>query len=203
LDRRRYLPKGILTFLGVAGLTAAGCGLFDTRDAQPPAQGAAPCRSLLDPNSVVENIRDHYGKPSVSCYVDMLGPAFVFHPDPADSTSYEDPNPFESWVKDIEERVATNIAADSVVSFQVFFDGYYQNPIVETGPPQRETRFYNYHILFTRIGRFLPTRYQGRAEITFEQDAGALYRIVYWRDQTDGSGYQTWGRLRGDHRVGF
>ncbi|HLQ67165.1 MAG TPA: hypothetical protein VK123_08050 [Candidatus Limnocylindrales bacterium] len=180
-----------------------GCGLFDTRDPKLPTTPTAPCANYTEPDSLVLNIRVHYGQLSVaSCYNPMLDSLFLFHPDPVDSSV--NPTPFlKVWNQQVEGRVATNIAADSVAMFQTFFDGTYQSPIVDPGPPRRETRFYNYHILFTRIGRFAAIRYQGRAEITFEQETGTLWRIRYWTDHADTSGYPTWGRLRADHRVGF
>ncbi len=178
-----------------------GCGLFDTRDAPPPSAPAAHCAIYTEPESLVYNIRAHYGRSSVGgCYNPMLDPLFSFTPDPVDlSTS---PAQFANWDRLVEEQVAIAIATDSVVSFQVFFDGYYQSPIVDTGTPQKETRFYNYHLLFRRVGQFAPTRYQGRMDITFQQETASFWRVLSWSDHSDGSGFPTWGRLRADHRAG-
>jgi hypothetical protein len=89
-----------------------------------------------------------------------------------------------------------------VSSFTVVFDGTYQSTVTDPGPPQRETRFYRYHLLFLKEGQFVPKRYQGQMEITFQQDSG-LWKILYWTDRADGSIYPTWTRLRGDHRTGI
>ena len=202
MDRRSHVPEKLLIVSGAALIVLAGCWLFDTRDPKPPTAPVAHCANYTEPDSLALNIRVHYGQPTVaSCYNPMLDPAFSFTPDPVDFAA--NPTPYQGWVRSVEERVATNVAADSVVTFQTFFDGTYQSPIVDPGPPQRETRFYNYHILFTRVGRFAPIRYQGKAEITFQQEAGTQWRILNWVDHADSSGYSTWGRLRADHRVGF
>jgi hypothetical protein len=204
LDRWRHGAQRLLALGTVCVLAAlAGCGLFDTRDPRVPGAVGERCRNPTDPDSVVQNILVHYGRQSgTSCYNSMLDSGFVFHPDPTDSSA--NPTPFATtWNRAIEERVTTNIAADSVESITVVFDRQYQSPTEDTGPPRKVTRFYEYHILLHRIGHPDTTRYQGRSDITFQQGANTLWTILTWRDQTDGSGLPTWSRLRGDHRVGF
>ena len=198
MDRWRHVPKAILIVAVV--LAPAGCGLFDTREAKPPQGPVLPCLITSSPDNVLANIRVHYGQPSVgSCYSPMLHAQFEFHPDQVDSTTT--PEPFlTAWNQMVEDHVAANIAADSVVNFSVVFDSTYQAPAFDPGPPQRETRFYQYHLLVLKSAGF--TRYQGRMELTFEQAAG-LWTIRYWIDHADGSGYPTWGRLRADHRTGI
>jgi hypothetical protein len=200
LDRRHHISKAVL--IAAIALTMEACGLFETRNPTPPQAPVVPCLITSSPDNIVENIRVHYGQPSVgSCYSPMLDSLFQFHPDQVDSTTT--PEPFLTpWTRTVEDRVATNIAGDSIKTFQVVFDGAYQAPVIDTGPPQRETRFYKYHLLVQREGAFAPTRYQGQLEITLEQKAG-LWKILYWIDHTDGSIYPTWGRLRANHRTGI
>jgi hypothetical protein len=196
LDRGRHLSKAVL--IVATALTLAGCGLFDTRDPKPPEGPVVPCLIASSPDNVLDNIRVHYGRPTVgSCYTPMVDSLFEFHPDQVDSTTT--PLPFrDPWNRLVEDRVAANVAADSVSSFTVVFDSTYQDPAIDTGPPQRETRFYQYHLLYLKEGAFVPKRYQGRMEITFEQKSG-LWTIRYWIDHADGSIFPTWGRLRADH----
>jgi len=203
LDRRRHRPQGLLAAAAVLAFAGiAGCGLFDTRDPRVPGISGERCRNLTDPDSLVENITVHYGQKSgTSCYSSMLDTAFAFHPDPTDSSN--NPDPFAGWNRDIEARVTTNIAADSVQSFRVAFDSLYQTPTEDPGPPRRVTRFYEYHLLVNRVGHADTTRYQGRSDITFQQGANSSWTILNWQDNTDGSAFPTWGRLRADHRVGF
>jgi hypothetical protein len=198
LDRGSHLSKAVLIVM--VCLAQAGCGLFDTRDPSPPQGPIVPCLITSSPDNILENIRVHYGQPSVgSCYSPMLDSLFEFHPDQVDSTTT--PEPFLSpWNRLVEDRVATNIAADSVITFSVAFDSTYQATVIDPGPPRRETRFYQYHIIFLREGSF--RRYQGRMEITFEQKAD-LWKIRYWIDHTDGSNHPTWGRLRANHYTGI
>ena len=204
MDRGRYVSKGLLVLGTAFWLATGGCGLFDTREANRPSEVTVRCNNPVSPDSVLENIRAHYGKPSVgSCYNPMIDGVFAFHPDPVDANNYPPPNPFVGWNKQVEEGVANYIAADSVKFFQVYFDGEYQTPTVDPGPPQRETRFVEYHILFSRLGQPDTTRYQGRSDIIVEQKVNSLWKIVDWTDHGDGSGLPTWGRLRGDKRVGI
>lgn len=203
MDRGHHRAQGLLvTAAAVIFATLVGCGLFDTRDPRVPGIAGERCRNLTDPDSLVENIIVHYGQRSgTSCYNSMLDSAFAFHPDPTDLS--DNPGPFLNWNRDVEARVTTNIAADSVQSFKVVFDSLYQTTTEDPGPPRKATRFYQYHILFNRIGHSDTTRFQGRSDIIFKQGANSLWTILDWQDHRDGSAFPTWGRLRSDHRVGF
>lgn len=204
MDRGNHVSKTVLiAFSLAAGLALGGCGLFEPRDPRDeiPVTGER-CRNLAEPDSLVDNTVVHYGRQTgLSCYASMIDAGFVFHPDTQDDLEAPDPNPYVGWNRDIETRVTTNVAA-SAVFLEVGFDGEYQTPTTTTNP-RTETRYYNYHVFYRKQGQPDTTRYQGLADITFLQGTGTLWSIKEWRDQRDGSGLLTWGRLRADNRVGF
>lgn len=202
-----YSPsRAAVRRLALLGLTAAifpalGCGLFSPRD---PARGkpiVSRCHSLIAPDSLVQNVLQFYGSAvGITCYTDMLGGTFVFHPDGQDSL--ETPAIFQGWDPTVEARDATAIVS-SVDSLKVSFDGMYASPTTIPGPPKTEIRYYNYHLLSWKGALPDTIRHQGLADITFRQDAGTDWRIVEWVDHRDASGFPTWGRLRADVRIGF
>jgi hypothetical protein len=201
LDRWSDLPKGavIAVALGIA-LAVAGCGLFEPREPKVAGVAGERCRNLTEPDSLVANILVHYGKlAGTACYNSMVDTAFTFTPDPGDLS--DTPTKYDGWNRDVETRVAINIAADAAF-IETVFDSSYQDPTITTSP-LTETRYYAYHILIQEANQPDTTRYQGRADIKFQQQGTSLYTIVAWSDRRDGSGLPTWGRLRGDKRVGF
>jgi hypothetical protein len=189
--------------LALAGTILAvllvGCGLFKPRD---PHKGT-PCTLCLarkDADSVETNIQRTYGVENcVTCYTDALDATFSFHPDPTDS-SLSDPTIFANWNHDVEARVATNLAADAGFA-QAVFDSEYAGRSIS--PDQRtQTRYYAYHVIFQPKGG-ASTRYQGLADITYQQGSDTFWRITTWVDKRDASGNPTWGLLRRTYRVGF
>src|SRR5262249_10867953 len=124
---------------------------------------------------------------------------FLFHPDNQDSL--ETPLLYVGWDENIEAR-ATQYMVSHLDSVKVFIDGIYAPPTIIDNP-KTEIWYYQYHV-FTWDNAVPDTsRYQGLADITFMQTAGADWSITNWTDKRDASGFKTWGRLRGDNRVGF
>ena len=180
----------------------AGCGLFSPRDPRPGGGAGVNCLTPNSPNDVVSNILSNYGSlPGVTCYASMIDTSFTFHPDDRDSTDAGTDTVYAHWTRDIEVRVAGNIAADDT-SHLVVFDSTYANSVISPGPPRTELRFYAYHINI-HAAQSPDTLYQGRAEITFTQGSDAQWRVTNWKDQRDTSGFRTWGYLRRIYRVGF
>lgn len=193
---RRLLLLGSLG----AALLLPGCGLFKTRNPQKPtATSNCPARTTAD--NLVLTIRQSYGdSTAVTCYTSILDPAFEFHPDPADSL--EDPTPFSTpWTQSVESQVATNVATAALFCRAVL-DSEYATRYVSLDS-KTQVRYYAYHLLFRPKTSPDTTRYQGRADITFQQGADAFWTITVWVDKRDASGLPTWGRLRSLYRVGF
>lgn len=185
----------------VLALLAVGCGLFKPRD--PVRQGStsscSACLARSAADNVEANVQQTYGSDScLTCYTDGLDASFAFHPDPTDSI-LSNPNDFANWNYDVESRVASNIASDTVFVTAVFDSEYAVRSI---SPDQKtETRYYAYHVwVYTQSDS---VRHQGLADVTYQQGSDALWRITTWVDNRDGSGLPTWGLLRRDYRVGF
>ncbi len=182
-----------------------GCGLFNPRD---PLSGGGPgtvCLTPTTPSAVVANVQVNYALPAgVTCYTSMLDAAFAFHPDGADSLEALPDTVYAHWNRDVESRVATNLASNATFR-SVVFDSEYAAPSVS--PDQRtEVHFFVYHIVVKPppLPPAAPdTLFQGLADITFVQGANAQWHITDWTDRRDASGSKTWGYLRRLYRVGF
>ena len=190
-----------------AGLSLAlagflGCGLFEPRDPKVGGDPGVICLTPNTPSAVVANVTAHYASsPGLTCYTSMLDSAFAFHPDVADSID-STPDIFLNWNRDIESRVATNLARDAT-SRSVTFDSFYASP--STSPDGRtQVQFWVYHLIVKAPQAAPDTLFRGFADITFFQGAsGGQWHITTWVDRRDTSGARTWGYLRSLYRVGF
>jgi len=191
---RRLLILGSVA----ASLLVAGCGLFKARNPEKPS-GVSNCPDRTVADNLSLTIRQSYGDSTgVTCYTSILDPAFAFHPDPNDSL--EDPTAYVDWNESIESRVASNLAFAALYCSTVL-DSEYAPRDVSTDQ-KTQVRHYAYHLLFRPKASPDTTRYQGRADITFQQ-GGVLWTVTVWVDKRDASGYATWGQLRSLYRVGF
>jgi len=201
------MRRGIVVRLAVLALAAApgvfGCGIFSPRAPRPGGGAGVVCVTPNAPDNVVSNVLAHYASlQGVTCYASMLDGSFTFHPDAADSIDAGADTVYVHWTRDIESRVAGNLAANATFHL-VVFDSAYANPVFSPGPPRSELRFYAYHLIIHAPQAAPDTLFQGRANITFTQGSDAQWRITSWQDQRDTSGARTWGYLRRLYRVGF
>ncbi len=190
--------------LATLALQGLGCGIFTPRHERPGGGAGVPCVTPNSANDVVSNVLAHYASlAGATCYSSMLDASFSFHPDAADSIDALPDAVFANWTRDIESRVASELAAKATFHKTVF-DSTYATTVTSPGPPRTELRFYAYHLIIRAPPPASPdTLFQGRADITFTQGSDAQWHITGWQDRRDSSGARTWGYLRRLYRVGF
>lgn len=209
MDRKRHLQQRVLTRAAagaaLAFLLAGGvsCDLFETRKPNDPGSSQFPCTPLNTASNVFTNIVQAYGRgDGLACYLSTLSDAqLLFDFDDADSIGAP-PDQFKNWTKNIEGRVAQNIASDvDPDSFLLQFKLPYTAVVVQADV---QTRRYAYEIQFK--GTVIPDRFfQGLAEITVRKNAGGEWLVGEWVDRRDPDGTTslTWGYLRQSYRIGF
>jgi len=149
---------------------------------------------------VVSNVIQNYANlPGLTCYTSVLDPLFLFHPDGSDSNAAP-PGTYLNWTRDVESRVASNLASDDSFGVAVFDSEYTSRVVVNT---RTEIRFYYYHLILHATRTQPDTLFRGLADITFQEGVDQRWRITDWVDKRDGSGARTWGYARGLYRVGF
>ena len=189
-------------FLTAVLLSQSGCWLFDPRSPRPGGGAGVNCLVPNTPDLVMTNVRLRYGSlQGVTCYTSMLGAPFFFHPDASDSISALPDTVYAHWTRDIEARVASNLASNATFDSMVI-DSEYAAPV--TSPDQRtQTRFFVYRLVVHSPHAAPDTLFSGLADITFFQGSDAQWHITDWVDKRDTSGSRTWGYLRRLYRVGF
>jgi hypothetical protein len=206
LARERHLQQTILSravtsvLLAILLVGGVSCDLFETRKPNSPGTNRFPCAPLNSPNNVFTNIVQAYGRgDGLPCYLSTLSDVqLLFDFDDADSLA--SPDQFKNWTKNIEERVAQNIASGADSFFLQFKVPY--TPVLTQADV--ETRRYAYEIRFK--GEAIPdTLFQGLAEITVRKNAGGEWLVGEWVDRRDPDGTTslTWGYLRQSYRIGF
>lgn len=201
-----FLPKGILNRAAAGALLAfllgggVSCDLFETRKPNDPGGIRFPCATLDFPSNVFTNIVQAYGRgDGIPCYVSNLSDVLLLF-DFDDVDSLDSPPQFQSWTKNIEQRVAQNIASGAD-SFFLQFKVPYTSVVSQ---PDVQTRRYTYEIRFKGTA-ITDTLFQGLAEITIRKNLGGQWLVESWVDRPDPAGTtpRTWGYLRGQYRIGF
>lgn len=200
MGARRIVLVALALAGGVCPIT--GCDLFRPRTPKPPGNTSVRCLNRILADSVQATIVQSYGSTSgLTCYTSSLDTSFMFQPDPTDLLEDPDPTKFANWNQAVETQDAIRIASDASFALAVFDTEYTAPSISPDG--SIETHYYNYHVLFQSVSSTSATRYQGRADITYQKGSDAQWRITAWVDKRDGSPYPTWGRLRRIYRSGF
>lgn len=193
------------TLAAVAGLLAAGCGLFETRDPEQPST-KADCGLPLTSGATatVFNLQQFFGRSGYeTCYDNLIDSSFAFHPDLQDSSLFLPEAPFVDWNREVEINVNGKIAttADFIL---VQFLGKYADTIIS--PDQAtEQRFLNYQVKIRDDSLLVANdtlRFTGKADLTLHRGSNGEWKVTSWLDHRGGATPDsTWGRLRGIYRT--
>lgn len=190
----------LLVLIGVS-LAASGCGLFDTRNPEPPLVGSAwipptePETLFVDLKNAME------GKVVVNFQRSFVDTGFVFHPDPSDSLDLLDllrRDVFTGWNLDVELAVAQSI-----------FDGASTTKLTLTSrdapvfvSTEERIYFFKYELqILYKVGN--AETFHGLVDFDV-RNVGGLWYIKMWLDKRDPNfpypSYKTWGYLKGTNR---
>lgn len=183
--------------LSLAALLA-GCGLFDTRDPEPP-EGNIPAVPRISPTHVVHNVHLAYevGSAGIAVYDQQIAGDFDFEMDPTDVTEFGS-NPFVDWNKDKEKsnisrvferhgtlRLTLNLHADGVDSLEV------DTPVDPTADGEVYFKAAPYIIVAEA-----DTTFSGTADVYFRDKAGT-WTMFRWADiRGTAGGFKTFGLMK-------
>lgn len=173
---------------------AAGCGIFEPREANPPGSEGTPWVSPTLPAQVFLNLESGLEDLTGVNYEKSLGDAFTFIPLPADVDRLG-ATVFADWTKAVEVEVMQRVLGDATkvgVSF------------INPQQIRNEADFADFRAPYELIVTYT------RGEIdTFKavaqfdmQRLGQGWSLIRWTDQEGVEGYPTWGYLRGTTRGG-
>jgi hypothetical protein len=178
---------------------AAGCGLFDPRDPDPPGdEEQVPWNPPTAMAVALGNIQRTLEAKSVTNYDRSIATEelsqepdfrpFTFVPDAVDAQIIGETY-FESWDRQQEVTIMGQIidtSADVSLEWTV-------RDSITTGSAEAYYEDIGYSLAFSWADR--DTLYSGNADLYFIEDNGQWF-LTRWEDKRDGSGHETWGMLR-------
>lgn len=188
-----------LLFSGGMLLVTLGCGIFDTRDPEPPSDTEEiPFQNPIEPRIVLENTKATLERFSSGNYINALLEDFAFSPDPVDAADWDG----RAWGKQQEQTATDAIlraarGGNGTGTLVLTWDVPEQTRDAGTGPlgePQEYYENLGYQIVFTQ-GTATVT-YAGKANLYFRQGSTGLWAIYNWEDLQEDDTHPTWGRLR-------
>jgi hypothetical protein len=196
MQKLRTWTHVTLLLLAATGLA---CGIFDTRDPQPPAQTSAEFIQPSTPDIVFTNMtnafRDRSSINYVRCFSDVAvtGRAFVFEPTSQALSRYG--SILTGWTRTSEQqyfdnmrsRLPSGTAPSLVLSLSVqsfnsdsaLYDATYELTI-----PHMQTSF--------------PQVAKGKAQFFLISDAGGTWSIWRWIDFPDAQNSFSWSEMKGE-----
>jgi hypothetical protein len=180
-----------LLALATAAVVVPGCGIFDTREPEPPSQSVSTSQPPVSPEIVLLNfkaaIEEHNVVNYMRCLADTTsnpGQTFVFVP-VADFQQF-----FQTWSREDEERYFRNLGEPSV-SPSLSFSGQHKDT------PRLDSVVFtmNYTLFLPHRRSDLSQIVRGLMQLGMTSDVQGRWSIALWRDlKTDTD--STWSYLK-------
>lgn len=181
-------------FIACAGVTLliVGCGLFETRDAEPPLTGAGTYLQPDTPEQVVANIRSAIEELNTLNYRRSFADEFAFRPT---STAEANKPIWSGWGVTNEEQYFSAVASAAQFSTgnTLDLDDASATPVSETMSVVDSG--YRLTVNHNRPG--IPTVFEGQLRWEIEQGVDGLWRLAAWTDREVGSS-ATWSDLKAE-----
>lgn len=176
-----------------AGIAAVSCGIFDTRDSNPPIEnGGTPIQVPVDVDAVLENYVNSVAYKDQALYEDNLDESFRFRPDEDDRLYFKDvlgEDIFADWGT-VKELSVIRLLFSGSESLTVSFTEESRSAVDDTAYVRLNYRFRQ------RVREDSIATYRGFAEIHLIRDESLMWSIDRWWD-TANTESSTWGFLKG------
>jgi hypothetical protein len=175
----------------------AGCGLFEPRDPEDPAQGSLNFPPQTDPSIVIANLQNSIAAKNLAnytnCFVDQ--PAFTrpFAFTPSAEAAAQYPGALGSWSIQAERDYFQNLISKSPVNG---FASLTLTPKGETVAADSVLADYDYVFTFEHTEPEFPRTARGSLRFTILRNASNFWAIADWVDYktTDDA---TWSLFKG------
>jgi len=180
-------------------IALAGCGLFDTRDPEPPGQNI-PVVGRISPTHVVYNIHIAFevGSQGISVYDQQISTDYAFEMDPNDVNELGR-NPFVDWNKDKEKANMTQVFQRYGAIHPMTLNLHAPNvDSLEADIPVDPTA--DAEVYFDDVPYIIvaeqDTSFAGTADVYF-RDKGGTWTMYKWVDSREAAGTQkTFGLMK-------
>jgi len=197
-----FQRSGPFAALATACLLAAGCGLFQTSEPEPPTSGGGPPPNFAVRDStlatLIRSVHDRNTTNYGLCFADTLVEHRDFHAsfDPSDITDFTQSGGVlpGDWNRDREISFFPQFVAFLPnARYDVYFFDDPDRDDVDLGGP---TQIHISNLLYRVWSAGTPVAV-GSVGLTFERvGLGGDVKITFWEDRRDSAGVRTWGRAR-------
>jgi hypothetical protein len=193
-----------LLLLIVLALSAAGCGLFSTKPAEPPVGNIGVPPNFTVPESTLATFARAIHDRSITTFGQALADTLLegreFHAtyDPADIIEWQNaghPNYIVDWRRNDELTLFPQFIANFP---DAFYDTYFtvdedRGGIINLGGTTQK-QIWNLHY---RVWAGATPVAAGSAGITFERvGLAGEYKMTFWEDHRDTTNVRSWGKHR-------
>lgn len=195
--------KGVTALLLGLAIASLSCGIFDTRDSNPPGGNGegTPRETPINVDAVLFNFLNAVAYKDQGNYEETLAEDFEFVPDPEDRAfflSTVGSDIFEDWDRGKEMTAVRRIFSESE-SLTVTLDERDRNEVSTEASVRIDYRFRQ---RITRSGQEdLIATFKGLAEVHLRADNSSMWSIDRWKE-TKTTALLTWGRLKGNSTGG-
>lgn len=187
--------KGI-TLICILALAMTGC-LFDTRDAEPPADEGDDVIPLDTPLGVFQAMKVALESRKDANYERAISESFAFSPTQQDSLdqTFAGTNVYDNWNKTVEMDVLGLLIADAQTILVEF------TPTVQINQNTYVRYSVNYELAVVDIATPTDTTfYAALAEFDVRLEGGN-WRLTFWNEIDNLPNQPSWGYLRGILRL--
>lgn len=184
---------GVPRLLVLAAVVAlSGCGIFGTRDPEPPITGGGTYLQPDTPEQVVENVQSAVEELNTLNYRRSFSDDFEFTP----TSTAEANNPiFGGWSTTNEEQYFSAVA--SAAQFSVGHELTLDNPSAVPVSERTSVVDTGYSLTINHNRPDIPTSFAGQLRWEIEQGADGLWRLARWTDRELGT-EPTWSDLKAE-----
>lgn len=177
-------------------LLLSGCGIFETRTPEPPADGSgnAGFQQPDRPELVIENLQTAVSEMNSLNYMRSLAePPFSFTPSSAAFDS--DPAVWQNWSREDEATYFNNLvtATQNQSGHSLSISDSERITLPEGG--ERITASYTLTVMHNRTDAGIPTVASGSFLMDLVQDENGLWYIRSWTDNAGSSSF-TWSDVK-------
>ncbi|HMQ70112.1 MAG TPA: hypothetical protein PKA90_13930 [Ignavibacteria bacterium] len=190
------MQKNIKQALFVILLFLHGCGLFDSREVEPPSESRSTFIQPTSPDLVLTNLIFSISEKNLDnymrCFVDsnFSNKRFRYFPDALSQASYP---VFQSWNLSSERVYYSNLisATDPNAASNLFADNYTINTAIDSAIMDMD-----YIFVFGHNRQNVAVEAKGKLRFVMATDTRGLWSIYDWYDFTDKNNDTTWSVVK-------
>lgn len=168
-----------------------GCGIFDTRDPEPPEEVRSNYVTPTTADLVITNLENAIAEKNSESYIKCISQTnFRYIPDSRTLQNYK--TIFAEWDQLSEKRYLDNLINQTPSTSALFF----VNERLTQVSPDSAVFQANYQVVFQHTLQSIPKTARGNVILNISTEANDLYYIKRWEDFRQNDTDFTWSELR-------